>query len=336
MIKDSKLPLEFFRSLDDLINIEFKAKRALLGGTRLRFDAAAKATGEPMTLLAARLLAGLPGGSAVFLTTGAGNPMTLPQGETDGPSGTAFLARVLHARGHQIVVASDPAFLPGVVASFAAIGLSSDESGSGDRFEVQEWPLGVQAGRQATAALLEKYPDLSAGIFIEKPGPNDRGVFHTSGGKPKDPEMVSHLHLLAEALTERQRVTIGIGDGGNEVGFGRVGRALESTLALARDCGCGCGGGIVNATWVDALISASTSNWGAYGAAVALALVTHESRALPPIEAVRATVEASVNAGANDGYSGQNVSTVDGTSLAASEAIYGLCLEVLLQAEALA
>ena len=330
------LPQDYFVSLDQLINVEFKAKRERLGGTRVRFDAALAAAGEPMTLQAARLLAGLPRGSSVFLTTGAGNPRTLPLGETDGPSGAAFLASVLHARGHRIVVASDPAFLPGVVASFDAIGLTTDAEGRGDRVEAFAWPLGAQAGRTATGKLLATAEDLAAGIFIEKPGPNDRGVFHTSGGKAKDPESVAHLHLLAEALAARRRVTIGIGDGGNEIGFGRVGRALEGTLALARDCGCGCGGGIVDATPVDALISASTSNWGAYGLAVALALVTQESDALPPLAAVRTTVEASVRAGANDGYSGENVPTVDGTSLGSSEAVYGLCLEVLRQAEGLA
>jgi hypothetical protein len=332
----SLLPVDYFASLDDLVNIEFKAKRALLGGTRLRFDAARAAAGEPMTLQAARILAGLPTGSSVFLTTGAGNPTTLPLGETDGPSGAAFLARVLHARGHRILLASDPAFLPAIVASFQAVGLVTAAAGPGTQVSVFEWPLGPEAGHSAVEMLLAKEPNLAAGIFIEKPGPNAQGVFHTSGGKPKDPRSVAHVHLLAEALTARQRVTIGIGDGGNEVGFGRVGRALEAALPLARDCGCGCGGGVVNATPVDALVAASTSNWGAYGVAVALALITGERDGLPPMAAVRSSVEASVLAGANDGYSGENVSTVDGTTLEASEAVYRLCLEVLDQAEALA
>ncbi|QIL79297.1 DUF4392 domain-containing protein [Diaphorobacter sp. HDW4A] len=329
-------PIDYFESLDALVNIEFKAKRPLLGGTRLRLNAAVQAAGEPMTLQAARLLADLPRESSVFLTTGAGNPDTLPQGETDGPSGAAFLARVLYARGHRIVVATDPAFLPGVVASFDAVGLKVDAQGATERLRIESWPLGAAAGENATLALLERYPDLSVAIFIEKPGPNDRGIFHTSGGKPKNPDSVAHLHLLADALNARRRVTIGIGDGGNEVGFGRVGRALEATMALARDCGCGCGGGIVNATQVDALISASTSNWGAYGLAVALAMLTGDSSGLPALEAVSTSVKASVLAGANDGYSGMNISTVDGTSLAASEAIYRLCLEVLQQQETLA
>lgn len=326
------LPHALFESLDDLVNIEFKARRALLGGTRLRYEAARQAAGEPMTLQAARLLAELPPRATVFMTTGAGNPLTLPQGETDGPSGAAFLAHILHERGHPIVLLSDAAFLPGIVAAFEAVGLPVAPGLAGDGIRVEPFPLGAGAGERAVEELLSQRRDAAAGIFIEKPGPNDRGVFHTSGGKPKDPDSVAHLHLLAEALMTQGRAAIGIGDGGNEVGFGRVGRMLEDSLALARNCGCGCGGGIVNATSVDCLVAASTSNWGAYGVAVALALLSGDSGALPPVEAVRASVEASVRAGANDGYSGLNVSTVDGTALEASEAIYGLCLEVVRQA----
>ena len=328
-----ELPEAYFHSLDDLINVEFKAKRPLLGGTRLRYDAARDAACGSMTHQAGRLLAGLKTRGTVFVTTGAGNPHTLPQGETDGPSGAAFLARMLRAQGHRIVLLSDQAFLPGIVASFEAVGFALGSSGD---FRVVPFPLGEQNGKLKVDELLAEYPDAVAGIFIEKPGPNDRGIFHTSGGKAKASDSVAHLHLLAEALTAQGRVTVGIGDGGNEVGFGSVGRALEASLPLARDCGCGCGGGIVNATRVDCLVAASTSNWGAYGVAVALALLSGQSRELPALDLIRASVEASVRAGANDGYSGENVSTVDGTSLEASEAIYMLCLEQASQARALA
>jgi hypothetical protein len=106
------------------------------------------------------------------------------------------------------------------------------------------FPLGAENGKLKVDELLAEYPDAVAGLFIEKPGPNDRGVFHTSSGKATASDGVAHLHLLAEALTASDRVTIGIGDGGNEVGFGTIGRALEASLPLARSCGCGCGGGI--------------------------------------------------------------------------------------------
>ncbi len=322
----------YFQSLDDLVNVEFKAKRALLGGTRARYDAARHVAGEPLTLQAARLLAGLDGRGTVFVTTGAGNPETLPRGETDGPSGAAFLARLLWARGHDIVLLSDAAFLPGIVAAFVEIGFAVGADGVGDRIRVEAFPLGAAAGRRAVRDLLARYPDVVAAVFVEKPGPNDRGVFHTSAGRAKNGESVAHLHLLAEALAADRRVTVGIGDGGNEIGFGRVGRALEATLPQARACGCGCGGGIVNATSVACLVSASTSNWGAYGVAVAVTVLTGFAEGLPGPEAVAGSIEASVRGGANDGYSGENVSTVDGTTLEASEAIYALCLEVAHQA----
>lgn len=325
------LPDQVFESLDDLINIEFKAKRQMIGGTRIRHAAARAAAGEATILEAARLLNGIDQGT-IFITTGAGNPLTLPQGETDGPSGAAFIARALMLQGHRLVLLSDPAFLPGIVASFEALALPLGGDGKGEGVHVVEFPLGERAGREKIASLLSTYADAVAGVFIEKPGPNDRGVFHTSSGKSKDPESVAHLHLLAEALRGRGKVTIGIGDGGNEIGFGRVGGGLEDSLPLARNCGCGCGGGIVNATDVDSLVSASTSNWGAYGVVTAMAILSARDDLLPPLEAVRLTVEASVRAGANDGYSGENVSTVDGVALEANEAVYSLCLEARRQA----
>ncbi|WP_457093575.1 glutamate cyclase domain-containing protein [Microvirga sp. P5_D2] len=330
------LSVEIFRSLDDLINVEFKAKRPLLGGTRIRYAAARAAAGGPTVLQAGRLLLGLPTRGTVFVTTGAGNSVTLPEGETDGPSGAAFVARALWLQGHRIVLLSDQAFLPGIVASFRAVALPIDESEEGDGVRVEDFPLGANAGKAKVEALLATYPDAVAGVFIEKPGPNSRGVFHTSSGKAKNSESVAHLHLLAEVLKTRGHLTIGIGDGGNEIGFGRVGRVLEEDLPLARDCGCGCGGGIVNATDVDSLVSASTSNWGAYGVVAAMAILSGRDDLLPPMEAVEATVEASVLAGANDGYSGENVATVDGVAPAANEAVYALCLEVVRQARNLA
>lgn len=320
-----EIPEAIYQSLDDVANVEFKAKRHMLGGTRIRYDAARKLAGEPLSQCAARLLDELPQAGTVFMTTGAGNPIFLPKGETDGPSGTAFLAQVLMARGLRVVLLADPEFLPGIVASFEVLELA------GDHLHVEPFPLGVTAGQAKTAELMVAWPDIVAGIFIEKPGPNVYGIFHTSAGKPKDPETVSHLHLLAEALTAAGHVTIGVGDGGNEIGFGRLGRALEADLPMARDCGCGCGGGIINATYVDCLVTAATSNWGAYAVAVAVALRSDRLDSLPDVAAVRRTVEASMHAGANDGYSGENVNSVDGTSLEASEAVYRLCLEAAEQ-----
>ncbi|WP_313348315.1 glutamate cyclase domain-containing protein [Paracoccus sp. (in: a-proteobacteria)] len=330
------LPEALFQSLDDLVNVEFKSKRAMLGGTRLRYDAVRLVAGSPLCLRAAAVLEGLSPKSLVYLTTGAGNPLTLPKGETDGPAGAAVLARYLANLGHPIMLLAESAFLPGIVASFNAYGFMIGADGKGAGIGCEVFPHGAAAGQAKVAELMARYPDAVGGIFIEKPGPNSAGGFHNSAGKPKDPDTVAHLHLLADALNTAGAATLGIGDGGNEIGFGYAETALKAALEVARDCGCPCGGGIANATKVTAFVTAATSNWGAYAVAAALAMLQNRGKDLPSIDLVARSVEASVAGGAHDGYSGLPQSTVDGTELEASVAIYRLCLSLVGHAEKLA
>lgn len=329
------IPEPLFQSLDDLVNVEFKSKPAMLGGTRLRYDAVRGVAGAPLCLRAAEALARLAPGRPVYVTTGAGNPLTLPRGETDGPPGAAVLARYLADLGHPILLLADAAFLPGIVAAFNAYGFGIGADGAGQGIRCEAFPLGAQAGQAKVRDLTARHPDAAGGVFIEKPGPNRAGVFHNSAGKPKDPDTVAHLHLLAEALNDAGAVTLGIGDGGNEIGFGYAEAAVKAALPVARDCGCPCGGGIANATRVDAFVAAATSNWGAYGTLAALAMLQGRGAHLPAAGLVARSVEASVAAGAHDGYSGQPQPTVDGTELEANTAIYRLCLSLVHHAEQL-
>src|SRR5690606_19913872 len=102
---------------------------------------------------------------------------------------------------------SDPAFLPGITASFQALGFATDGGDRGLPINIEEFPLGAIDGQAKVEKLLEDYSDAVAGVFIEKPGPNEQGVFHTSSGKAKDSQSVAHLHLLAEALNASDCVT---------------------------------------------------------------------------------------------------------------------------------
>ena len=62
--------------------------------------------------------------------------------------------------------------------------------------------------------------------------------------------------------------TIGIGDGGNEIGMGRVQAKVKEVVKF--------GGQIGSVVTTDFLVVAGVSNWGAYGLVGALSLLTGE------------------------------------------------------------
>ncbi|WP_454690360.1 glutamate cyclase domain-containing protein [Achromobacter aloeverae] len=327
----------YYEYLDQIANLELKNKPAQQGGTALRYRAARDAQGGgPICARIARALLPLPAGGTVILVTGTGNPEWLPQGETDGPSGVAVLARVFGALGLRSCILSEARFLPGIAAAVRAAGTPLLEESAWRRRDnaalVLPFPTGAAAAGPFIDGLLRRLPDPAAGFFIEKPGPNAQGVFHNSSGKPKDSEWVAHAHLLADALRARGLPTLAVGDGGNEIGFGRLRASLADVLPGGRDCGCPCHGGLLDATEVDLLLPAAVSNWGAYAIAAALALVHGRPGLMPDWPEVAASIAAPIAAGAYDGYSGLALDTVDGTSRAANQSVYQLMREVLRQA----
>ena len=86
---------------------------------------------------------------------------------------------------------------------------------------VKPFPLGEEAGRQAAKALVEKYHP-TAMIFVERLGPNEAGIYHFVSGTVSSPEQMSYGHFLVEEAKKHGILTIGIGDGGNEIGFGKI------------------------------------------------------------------------------------------------------------------
>ncbi|GAA4323926.1 DUF4392 domain-containing protein [Pigmentiphaga soli] len=329
----------YCESLDQIANLEFKRAGTRQGGTALRYRAARAAQGdEALCGRVARALgeALAPGGGSVVLVTGTGNPAWLPHGETDGPSGVAVLARTFGALGLRSCVLAEDIYADAVGRSLLAAGAPLlDEAGWSERGNAAlllGYPAGAAAGHAFAESFFDRHADARAVIFVEKPGPNARGVFHNSSGKPKDPDLVAHAQLLAAAARRRGIVTVGVGDGGNEIGFGRAAAALGAHAPYGSGCGCPCGGGILDATEVDHLLPASVSNWGAYAIAAALCLHAGRHDAMPGWREVEASIAAPIAAGAYDGYTGLALPSVDGVSPEANRAVYSLMLEVLRMA----
>lgn len=278
--------------------------------------------GEPLSTLAARRLAECVGrGGTVLIATGFGVAPDLPSGETDGPVGAAVLARALaKGFGARVVLVTEDAHLPPVAAAAAVVAATSEGSGS---IEIEKFPLGLRDGRSATTRLMDKY-DPAAVIFIERPGPNREGYFHGIRGACRHPDGVGHLYLLAEAARRKGALAIGIGDGGNEVGFGALHDEIAALLPLHGRCLNGCPSGVVTASVTDIVVSASVSNWGAHAVAAALAVLRHDASLLHTPELERELIAATVAAGARDGATFAADLLVDGIDWKGHAAFVGL------------
>jgi len=290
----------FGERLDRLMTIEVRPTDGGLpaGIVVPTYLALRKHHGEPLSSLAARRLrVAVSQGDTVLIATGAGVAPNLPHGETDGPPGACVLARALAiGLGARVVVVTEQAHLGPVEACAELARTTLGDRGS---IEVAVFPSGEDAGRLAASTLMSE-SHATAVIFVERDGPNEAGHFHGIRGDRRPAGTVAHAHLLAREAGERGILTIGVGDGGNEVGFGAVRR--EVSRLLPRD------GrskpddtGVVTVVATDVTLSASVSNWGAYAISAALAVALGDANLVHRPEFERSLIAACVAAGAGTG-----------------------------------
>ncbi|MDF7649988.1 DUF4392 domain-containing protein [Erwiniaceae bacterium L1_54_3] len=269
--------------------------------------------GEPLAMLAAKKLAGvLSPGKVVVIATGAGIAPNLPYGETDGPPGALALARAL-AEGFDchVLIATEHDHLPPVEACRNVI--QSQLTGRGSISGVS-FAKGKAEGMKMCESIFSDLNPVSI-IFVERDGPNAEGIFHGVRGDFRTPDQVGHLYLLADMAHQKQVLTIGIGDGGNEVGFG----AVREQVALAHPYGAKSHGefpsGVITVTSTDVVVAASVSNWGAYAVTAALAWLLKRLDLTHIPECEKALIAACVAAGARDGATSLQEEAVDGIDL---------------------
>jgi Domain of unknown function (DUF4392) len=211
--------------------------------------------------------------------------------ETDGPPGAAVLGRALRRLGASVRYTSDPVVLPVLQASLDALGEPPD---------VFAYPQSVTAAADVLAS--ERPTHL---IAIERPGRgrdgdylNARGVSVKAWNRPLD-----EMFVIADRTPGVARpITIGVGDGGNEIGMGSVHAQLAREGALMAR--------IASVVAVDHLVVAGVSNWGAYGIVAQLGRLTGQRLLHTPAEE-RKLIDACVGAGAADGLTRRCEPTVD-------------------------
>jgi hypothetical protein len=204
--------------------------------------------------------------------------------ETDGPPGAVVIGRALERLGRRVLYVTDRVSEPLMRA------LTSPD-------QVLSFPVADDASsaRHAQELLARHRPALL--VSIERCGRTKDGRYLNMRGLDVSAE-TAQIDFLFDGTVP----SVGVGDGGNEIGMGNVAAAVAASGKLVADpC----------VTRVDKLVIASVSNWGGYGLVAALSSITRRDL-LPTVDEERRLVERTAALGAVDGTTGEADGKVDG------------------------
>jgi hypothetical protein len=280
---------------------------------------------------ARRAAQALQGATRVVITTGF--VVASGTAETDGPPGAAVLGRALRRLGADVGYVTDEVTAPVLAATLAVLGEPAD---------VMHYRAGADAAREALEHARPTHL-----VAIERPGRARDGAYRNMRGDDvsawnapidelfccsgvREPGLrrgwpargargsgrpVNRRPVNRRPAYRYRAITIGVGDGGNEIGMGNVRARLARSGALAAR--------IASIVRVDHLVVAGVSNWGAYGIAAHLGRLAGRPLLHTPDDE-RRLVAACVKAGACDGVTRRREPTVDGLPLETHAALVAL------------
>ena len=223
----------------------------------------------------------------VIITTGffisaAGAP------ETDGPPGALALGRALESLGSKVTYVSDLYTVP-ILRPFV-----SEED------QVVDFPIAdTDPSKQFASDLLSRLsPTLL--ISIERCGLTEEDSYLNMRGVDISAQTARVDHLFLQ-----HHRTIGIGDGGNEIGMGNLAEVIPQVPTLPDKPAM---------TGTTHLVISSTSNWGGYGLVAALSRLVGRNL-LPDPEEEADLIRMMVDMGAVDGVVGLGNYSVDNMSV---------------------
>lgn len=261
--------------------------------------------------IASSLFADLPPGSNVIVLSGF--PCCVnetPPTETDGPPGSVALVRAGYHLGHNVTLVTDE-------CNEAVFAAALGDLEQHDEVSLEVFPANMK--RQDTARLDTLAACCNLVIACERAGPAQDGHCYTMRGIDMNEKgLIAPLHLIVE---KSSCPFVAIGDGGNEMGMGKVYSSILSSPKIVNGEKIGC------VTKADYLIAASVSNWGGYALAAGAALMKAKTPAyicewvekcVPTEEEEVALLQRCVAKGCRDGVSGKVEATVDGMPLETS------------------
>ncbi len=204
--------------------------------------------------------------------------------ETDGPAGTAALALALRSLGYAPVIITDK----------YCKGFFEPEN-------IQTIYIDCKATADIFDGLVAEYKPKGM-VSIERCGKNRYGDYTNMRGF----SISGYTAPIDELFIRYQGIipTIGVGDGGNEIGMGKIEGAIRRKLSV-EPC----------MASTDILVIASVSNWGAYGIAAALGRL-RKVNLLPDFEWVENYIRKTVEIGSVDGITFEKTISVDGKDMA--------------------
>lgn len=325
-------------SIDKVISTEMRRRGSeeAEGLIHTLYDAAYEAEGEPLTFKAAKALhESVDTADVVVITGGAGVWPRLPHGESDGPLGAAAIAGTLTlACGARPIIMTEERNLASYENSVRGCGfnvVSADELRRRNiakypAVTVEPYPEEQDAGEEKAETIFAEY-DPSAVIGVEKIGPNREEVYHTWYGA----EHVGRAKMapLFDVATDEETLTIGFGDGGNELGMGKIEDEVRDAHPYGETCQCGCGGGVATRVAADHVVVGGTSNWAAYGTAAMLAILSESPDAFHSPDDESRMLEWNAFAGSSDGLLSRPLPMVDGTEKATQTAMVQLLRNIV-------
>ena len=328
--------------VDRLVNIEMLEENyPRRDRTRLLYEAARAKQGAPLTYLAAKgLIDNVKQGDYVIFLAGTGPSPWLEQGGNDGPTGVASMARaVSFGLGASPVYVGLERQLGPVIAAGTAAGISVMDREAVEVYRRRNtalavpFPMGESEGKQEAVRILDDLKP-KAVIAIENHGPNPVGVRHNAAGMGIDNDALPHDYCIVEEARKRGIFTVGIGDGGDEIGYGLINKEANEIYeqAFGMSCQCGCGGGQACAVEADVLISAAVAAWGAYGVSACMAYMLRDPYVLQDPDTERRMGEAMSSAGAVAAFFAATVPWIDGTSPAVQQAMVTILHEIVANA----
>ena len=204
--------------------------------------------------------------------------------ETDGPIGTLAVAKALEGLGYHGIVITDK-----YCEGFFELKNISVEY------------VAIDADQSVYEEILEKYRPVYM-ISIERCGHNLENEYANMRGDSITGQAAC-IDTLFELAAEKKIPTIGVGDGGNEIGMGNVRQVILEKLEL-NPC----------VVTVDDLIIATTSNWGAYALAAYMAKLSGRPVFIT-YEEIEEYMAQIVALGCVDGVTKQKKMGTDGFSM---------------------